>query len=212
MLYEQPNKLTQFVISLLYRIITWPNDKKYGSCTYFKHRRNSKIKIIFKCVNGVFPGWDQIQTIDSLLRKGGYKAVITADMRRSIKLTRYQSEEISASYNEYISQRCQQMFKAPTHHRLNSNRRLVLHSISYTHYYKQIYRRRSGQSGNKYRVSNNIGSKCTSSVQYQLTRRRCETDACPNTNALRITMTSQNYAQSELTRQRRRRSCMIKAI
>ncbi|GIX85557.1 AMME syndrome candidate gene 1 protein [Caerostris extrusa] len=29
-------------------------------------------------------GWDQIQTIDSLLRKGGYKGVITNDVRKSI--------------------------------------------------------------------------------------------------------------------------------
>ncbi|KAM4547179.1 nuclear protein AMMECR1 isoform 1-T1 [Fundulus diaphanus] len=32
-------------------------------------------------------GWDHIQTIDSLLRKGGYKAPITNDFRKTIKLT-----------------------------------------------------------------------------------------------------------------------------
>nr|XP_032834975.1 uncharacterized protein CG5902-like [Petromyzon marinus] len=32
-------------------------------------------------------GWDQIQTVDSLLRKGGYKASISNDFRKSIKLT-----------------------------------------------------------------------------------------------------------------------------
>ena len=47
------------------------------------------------------PGWDRVQTIDSLLRKGGFKGTITNDFRRSIKLTRYQSEKISVSYNEY---------------------------------------------------------------------------------------------------------------
>uniref|UniRef100_A0A8C9LAN7 AMMECR1 like n=1 Tax=Pavo cristatus TaxID=9049 RepID=A0A8C9LAN7_PAVCR len=31
--------------------------------------------------------WDQIQTIDSLLRKGGFKAPITNDFRKTIKLT-----------------------------------------------------------------------------------------------------------------------------
>lgn len=51
-------------------------------------------------------GWDQVQTIDSLLRKGGYKAHITSEMRRSIKLTRYQSEEVTASYQEYMGQKC----------------------------------------------------------------------------------------------------------
>ncbi|KAG8200659.1 hypothetical protein JTE90_022280 [Oedothorax gibbosus] len=46
-------------------------------------------------------GWDQIQTIDSLLRKGGYKGIITTDVRKSIRLTRYQSEKLTVSYNEY---------------------------------------------------------------------------------------------------------------
>jgi uncharacterized protein (TIGR00296 family) len=46
-------------------------------------------------------GWDRIQTIDSLLRKGGYKGVITNEVRLSIRLTRYQSEKITVSYQEY---------------------------------------------------------------------------------------------------------------
>ncbi|XP_045431086.1 AMMECR1-like protein isoform X5 [Pipistrellus kuhlii] len=32
--------------------------------------------------------WDQIQTIDSLLRKGGFKAPITSEFRKTIRLTR----------------------------------------------------------------------------------------------------------------------------
>lgn len=46
-------------------------------------------------------GWDQIQTIDSLLRKGGFKTTITPEVRKSIKLTRYRSQEIQMNYNEY---------------------------------------------------------------------------------------------------------------
>jgi len=46
-------------------------------------------------------GWDRIQTIDSLLRKGGYKGVITNEVRLSLRLTRYQSEKITVSYQEY---------------------------------------------------------------------------------------------------------------
>ncbi|KAJ1525672.1 hypothetical protein ONE63_008889 [Megalurothrips usitatus] len=47
-------------------------------------------------------GWDQIQTIDSLLRKGGFKGTVTPEVRNAIKLTRYRSEKISATYSEYI--------------------------------------------------------------------------------------------------------------
>lgn len=48
-------------------------------------------------------GWNQTQTIDSLLRKGGFKGNVTPEVRASIKLTRYQSEKISASYGEYAN-------------------------------------------------------------------------------------------------------------
>lgn len=48
-------------------------------------------------------GWDQIQTIDSLLHKGGFKGLVTPDIRRSLKLTRYQSEEVTVSYQDYMT-------------------------------------------------------------------------------------------------------------
>ncbi|XP_078738770.1 AMMECR1-like protein isoform X1 [Lampetra fluviatilis] len=56
-------------------------------------------------------GWDQIQTVDSLLRKGGYKASISNDFRKSIKLTRYRSEKVTLSYNDYMSVRQQQWYQ-----------------------------------------------------------------------------------------------------
>ncbi|XP_069473907.1 AMMECR1-like protein [Ambystoma mexicanum] len=49
--------------------------------------------------------WDQIQTIDSLLRKGGFKAPISNEFRKSIKLTRYRSEKVTIGYAEYIASR-----------------------------------------------------------------------------------------------------------
>lgn len=52
-----------------------------------------------------FLGWDAVQTIDSLLRKGGYRGPINNEVRRNIKLTRYRSEKITISYNDYIGHR-----------------------------------------------------------------------------------------------------------
>lgn len=46
-------------------------------------------------------GWDHIQTIDSLLRKGGYRGHINQEVRESIQLTRYQSSETHMTYSEY---------------------------------------------------------------------------------------------------------------
>lgn len=60
------------------------------------------LRAVGDCPSGLFrPGWDHVQTIDSLLRKGGYKGSISNDMRKSIHLTRYQSEKVSISYQEY---------------------------------------------------------------------------------------------------------------
>ena len=47
-------------------------------------------------------GWNHVQTLDSLLRKGGYKASITSDVRQSVQVTRYQSEKLTLHYNDYI--------------------------------------------------------------------------------------------------------------
>jgi len=46
-------------------------------------------------------GWDHTQAIDSLLRKGGFKGVVTPEVRNSIKLVRYQSEKVSVSWQDY---------------------------------------------------------------------------------------------------------------
>lgn len=47
-------------------------------------------------------GWDKIQAIDSLLRKGGYEGQVTPEFRKTIRLTRYQSERMTVSYQDYI--------------------------------------------------------------------------------------------------------------
>ncbi|KAF9201112.1 AMME syndrome candidate protein 1 protein [Haplosporangium sp. Z 27] len=48
-------------------------------------------------------GWTKKKTIESLLRKGGFRATITQDVLDSIILTRYQSQKESATYQEYLS-------------------------------------------------------------------------------------------------------------
>ena len=49
-----------------------------------------------------FIGWDKIQTIDSLLRKGGFKGQVTPEVRRGIRLVRYQSEKMTVAYPDYL--------------------------------------------------------------------------------------------------------------
>lgn len=48
-------------------------------------------------------GWDHVGTIDSLLRKGGWKGSVTESDRRRISVTRYQSRKHTISYSEYLN-------------------------------------------------------------------------------------------------------------
>ncbi|GJJ76646.1 AMME syndrome candidate gene 1 protein [Entomortierella parvispora] len=50
-------------------------------------------------------GWTKQKTVDSLLRKGGYRGTITDEFLQAIILTRYQSQKARVSYNEYIATR-----------------------------------------------------------------------------------------------------------
>jgi uncharacterized protein (TIGR00296 family) len=50
-------------------------------------------------------GWNHVQTLDSLLRKGGYKAPITGDVRKNVHVTRYRSEKLTLHYNDYVQSR-----------------------------------------------------------------------------------------------------------
>merc|ERR1712223_1368080 len=45
---------------------------------------------------------DKIQTIDSLLRKGGWRGQVTPEVRSQIRLVRYQSELVSVTYQDYL--------------------------------------------------------------------------------------------------------------
>jgi uncharacterized protein (TIGR00296 family) len=47
-------------------------------------------------------GWNKVQTVDSLLRKGGFNGLINDDVRKAIKLVRYCSEKVSVSYADYL--------------------------------------------------------------------------------------------------------------
>lgn len=50
-------------------------------------------------------GWDKIETIDSAIRKAGWNGRITEDIRRSIKLRRYQSRKCTVGWEEYVQWR-----------------------------------------------------------------------------------------------------------
>eukprot|EP00049_Salpingoeca_infusionum_P025785 m.21685 g.21685 ORF g.21685 m.21685 type:complete len:200 (+) comp8320_c0_seq1:106-705(+) len=50
-------------------------------------------------------GWTKLEAIDSLLHKGGFRGVVTDDVRTSIQLRRYQSEKARATFSEWQAAR-----------------------------------------------------------------------------------------------------------
>eukprot|EP00941_MAST-03F_sp_MAST-3F-sp1_P003838 g3838.t1 len=47
-------------------------------------------------------GWTLKETIDSLIKKSGYRGAINDSLRNSIRVTRYQSSKVKLSYEEYL--------------------------------------------------------------------------------------------------------------
>ncbi|KAK2466408.1 hypothetical protein APHAL10511_002050 [Amanita phalloides] len=47
-------------------------------------------------------GWDKIEAVDSAIRKAGWNGLITEDLRRCIKLRRYQSRKCTVSWDDYV--------------------------------------------------------------------------------------------------------------
>ncbi|TDL29753.1 alport syndrome [Rickenella mellea] len=50
-------------------------------------------------------GWDKIEAIDSAIRKAGWDGRITEDLRRNVKLRRYQSRKCSVGWEEFVEWR-----------------------------------------------------------------------------------------------------------
>ncbi|KAL5976351.1 hypothetical protein ACLOJK_020682 [Asimina triloba] len=48
-------------------------------------------------------GWTKTETIDSLMRKAGYNSVITEQLRKRVRLTRYQSTLYTMHYSDYAT-------------------------------------------------------------------------------------------------------------
>jgi AMME syndrome candidate gene 1 protein len=50
-------------------------------------------------------GWDHIEAIDSAIQKAGWNGQITEDLRRNLKVRRYQSRTCTVGWDEYVEWR-----------------------------------------------------------------------------------------------------------
>lgn len=70
-------------------------------------RFNSKRPFTATYLPEVIPeqGWDKIEAVDSAIRKAGWNGQITEDLRRNVKLRRYQSRQCTVGWDEYVQWR-----------------------------------------------------------------------------------------------------------
>lgn len=99
-LYVSVSLLTRFELADNY--LDWEVGL-HGIKIEFVNERGEETSATFLPEVATDMGWDQLQTIDRLLKKGGYKGTITNTVRQSISLTRYRSEKITVSHTEYMN-------------------------------------------------------------------------------------------------------------
>jgi len=46
-------------------------------------------------------GWSKVDAVDAAMRKGGFKGVVTEEMRRGARVSRYQSRKAKVSWDEW---------------------------------------------------------------------------------------------------------------
>lgn len=48
-------------------------------------------------------GWNHVETLDNLIRKGGFRGPISEEMRLKVNVVRFQSEKVHMSHQEYLA-------------------------------------------------------------------------------------------------------------
>ncbi|KAJ1723900.1 hypothetical protein LPJ53_001809 [Coemansia erecta] len=76
---------------------------KHGVWIEFRGKRGERRTATFLPQIASEQGWTKLETIDQLLRKGGYHDEPTQEMYGAIKLTRYQSKKAELTYSEYVA-------------------------------------------------------------------------------------------------------------
>jgi len=82
---------------LIHTLFPIPNYLRLKTCD------GRPMRIPFLSMFAWVSGWTTLEAIDSLIRKAGYNSRITDSLRKSIKLTRYQSTLFTMHYGEYVS-------------------------------------------------------------------------------------------------------------
>ncbi|KAF7626918.1 AMMECR1 domain-containing protein [Meloidogyne graminicola] len=68
---------------------------------YRQHHRS--MSAVYLPEVAIDQGWNHIETVNNLMRKGGFKGEITEVDRQAVLVERFQSEKMSISYEEYLT-------------------------------------------------------------------------------------------------------------
>jgi uncharacterized protein (TIGR00296 family) len=112
--FEDANSYLDWTIGVHGIYITFPHPSLLGSSSSetpsplssspYLPRITSRQSFSATYLPDVIPeqGWDKIEAVDSAINKAGWNGRITEDVRRSVKLRRYQSKTCAVTWEEYI--------------------------------------------------------------------------------------------------------------
>lgn len=96
------DKIIKFSLSKKYLINDFLKEiGQHGIRIEFYNEKGHKRSATYLPEVAAEQNWNHVETIDSLLRKGGYKLPITNDFRNKLSVTRYQSEKLMKSFNDW---------------------------------------------------------------------------------------------------------------
>lgn len=85
-----------------------PSPSSSSTSFFGRYSRSTTRRTLNACyLPDVIPeqGWDKIEAIDSAINKAGWNGRITEELRRTIKLRRYQSSKCEVTWKEYAEWR-----------------------------------------------------------------------------------------------------------
>ncbi|CAD5216474.1 unnamed protein product [Bursaphelenchus okinawaensis] len=96
-------------VSLLVKFEQAPNYRDWiigthGVHIYFK-QNGQNLSAVYLPEVVEEQGWDHVETLNQLMKKGGWKGQITENDRLAVRVERFQSEKLTLSYQDYLAQK-----------------------------------------------------------------------------------------------------------
>jgi AMME syndrome candidate gene 1 protein len=87
--YETCKDWSDWTVGIHGIVLKWRWDTRDYSATYLPEVASDQ-------------GWDVATTVDSLIRKAGFRGRITAEVKEALQCTRYQTSKIKVTFEDYV--------------------------------------------------------------------------------------------------------------